>query len=110
METLCGLFDKRRQWYYEKRKVLYTEVQRVKVIIEDVEWYRMQAPRIGGVKLHVLLTEELGHEFVGGRDFFLELLRRHHLMLPKKKPRHTTDSSHVYFKYPNLTVESMVQK
>ena len=25
-------------------------------------------------------------------------------MLPKKKPRHTTDSSHVYFKYPNLTV------
>jgi hypothetical protein len=24
VETLCGLFDKRRQWYYEKRKVLYT--------------------------------------------------------------------------------------
>ena len=104
METLCGLFDKRRQWYYEKRKVLYTEVQRVKVIIEYVEWYRMQAPRLGGVKLHVLLTEELGRVFVGGRDSFLELLRRRHLLLPKKKPRHTTDSNHVYFKYPNLTV------
>ena len=36
MGTLCGLFDKRRQWYYEKRKVLYTEVQRVRVIIEYV--------------------------------------------------------------------------
>ena len=103
METLCGLFDKRRQWYYEKRRVLYTELQRIKVIIWHVEWYRMQAPRLGGVKLHVLLTEELGRGFVGGRDSFLELLRRHHLMLPKKKPRHTTDSRHVYFKYPNLT-------
>ena len=104
MGTLCGLFDKRRQWYYEKRKVLYTEVQRVKVIVEYVEWYRMQAPRLGGVKLHVLLTEELGRKFIGGRDSFLELLRQRHLLLPKKKPRHTTDSNHVYFKYPNLTV------
>ena len=60
MEVLCGLIDKRRQWYYEKRKVLYTEVQRVKVIVSHVEWYRVQAPRLGGVKLHVLLTEELG--------------------------------------------------
>ena len=64
----------------------------------------MQAPRLGGVKLHVLLMEELGQEFVGGRDSFLDLLRCRHLMLPKKKPRHTTDSNHVYFKYPNLTV------
>lgn len=109
METLCGLFDKRRQWYYEKRKVLYTEVQRVKVLVQYVEWYRMQAPRLGGVKLHVLLTEELGREFVGGRDSFLELLRRRHLMLPKKKPRHTTDSNHLYFKYPNLTLTLVPQ-
>jgi transposase InsO family protein len=64
----------------------------------------MQAPRLGGVKLHVLLTEELGSEFVGGRDSFLDLLRRYGLLLPKKKPRHTTDSNHIYFKYPNLAV------
>ena len=87
--------------------MLYTEVQRVKVIIEYVEWYRIQAPRLGGVKLHVLLTEELGREFVGGRDSFLELLRRHKLLFPKKKTRHTTYSNHVYFKYPNMTSNSV---
>lgn len=37
-----------------------------------------------------------------GRDKFLYLLRRHHLILPPRKPKHTTNSNHIYFKYPNL--------
>lgn len=60
--------------------------------------------RLGGVKLHVLLTEELGRDLVRGRDSFLEFLRRNGRMLPGKKPRRTTDSRHGHFRYPNLTL------
>jgi transposase InsO family protein len=64
----------------------------------------MMDSQMGGVKLHVLLTEDLGRDIVRGRDSFLKFLRRKGLMIPKKKPRHTTDSNHIYFKYPNLTI------
>lgn len=104
METLCGLFDKKRQWYYVKVKFIYTEHQREKLLLSYVEYYRMMDSQMGGVKLHVLLTEDLGRDIVRGRDSFLNFLRRKGLMLPKKKPRHTTDSNHIYFKYPNLTI------
>ena len=104
METLCGLFDKRRQYYYIKVKRIYTDQQREKLMLAYVDYYRLMAPRIGGVKLHVLLEADLGRDVVRGRDSFLDFLSRNGRMLPKKKPRHTTDSNHVYFKYPNLTV------
>jgi transposase InsO family protein len=104
VETLCGLFDKKRQWYYVKVKVVYTEHQREKLLLSYVDYYRMMDSQMGGVKLHVLLTEDLGRDIVRGRDSFLKFLRRKGLMIPKKKPRHTTDSNHIYFKYPNLTI------
>ena len=107
METLCGLFDKKRQWYYVKVKVVYTEHQREKLLLSYVDYYRMMDSQMGGVKLHVLLTEDLGRDIVRGRDSFLKFLRRKGLMIPKKKPRHTTDSNHIYFKYPNLTIGLM---
>ncbi len=37
-----------------------------------------------------------------GRDSFLELLRRNHLMLPPRKTRCTTNSNHRYHKWKNL--------
>ena len=104
MKTLCGLFDKKRQYYYIKTKRIYTEQQREKLILSYVDYYRLQAPRIGGVKLHMLLEADLGKDVVRGRDSFLDFLSHNGRMLPKKKPRHTTDSNHIYFKYPNLTV------
>ena len=109
MDTLCGLFDKKRQWYYVKVKHIYTERQREKLLLTYVDYYRSYAPRVGGVKLHVLLTGDLGRDIVRGRDSFLKFLGRKGLMLPKKKPRRTTDSNHLYFKYPNLTVDLVAE-
>jgi len=37
-----------------------------------------------------------------GRDSFFTLPRRHGLMLPPPKPRHTTNSNHRYHKWKNL--------
>ena len=71
METLCGLFDKKRQWYYAKSVRAYTEGQRRQLLLSYTDYYRSMDSRLGGVKLHVLLTEELGRDLVRGRDSFL---------------------------------------
>ena len=49
-----------------------------------------------------MLTELYGRELIPGRDSFFTLLRRHQLMLPPRKARHTTNSNHRYHKWKNL--------
>ena len=48
-----------------------------------------------------MLIAMYGRDFVPGRDSFFNLLRRKALMLPKPKPRHTTNSNHRYHKWKN---------
>ncbi len=102
LDTLCGLFGKTRQAYYKKRKILLTKSQIRSVLLEAIFYYRSVAPQIGGVKLYFELSCLYGHEVTGGRDAFLNFLRAEKLMLPAQKPRHTTNSNHLYRKHPNL--------
>ena len=64
--------------------------------------YRGLCPRIGGVKLYLLLASDLGKEVTHGRDAFLKFYAEKNFRLPRNKPIHTTNSNHVYRKYPNL--------
>jgi putative transposase len=109
METLCGLFGKKRQWYYANRGRVVSERQRRKLLTVSVEYYRWLWPRLGGVKLHLILREELGGDITGGRDSFLSFLSREGLMLPRLKRRRTTDSNHPYRRYPNLVKDIDIQ-
>lgn len=102
MEVLCGLFGKTRQGYYDKRQNVCSEVQRCKVILDLVAYYRSRDPRLGGVKLYHLVVAIVGKEVARGRGSFLKLLSDNRLMLPRNKPRYTTDSRHTLRKYPNL--------
>ena len=102
VETLCSLFGKRRQWYYEKKGLVVSESQREKLLTGHVDYYRGLCPRIGGVKLYRLISIDLGKEITRGRDSFLRFYREKNFRLPRNKPIHTTDSSHLYRKYPNL--------
>ena len=102
METLCSLFGKRRQWYYKKSTFVVSENQRAKLMIDMIEYYRGLCPRIGGAKLYVLLSNDLGKEITRGRDSFLRFYSEKNFRLPRSKPIHTTNSNHVYRKYPNL--------
>lgn len=75
------------------------------LIVERVRDYRRENPRLGSVKLWMILKrlfDETG--CFPGRDAFIELLRRHGLMVKIRKRKHyvTTDSGHNYRKYPNL--------
>ncbi len=102
LDTLCGLFGKTRQAYYKKKKTQLTRLQIRTVLLEAINYYRSQAPNMGGVKLHVELSAIYGRQVTGGRDAFLAFLRSEHLMLPARKPRRTTHSDHLFRKYPNL--------
>ena len=102
VETLCGLFGKKRQWFYANRSRVISERQRRKLLMDNVAYYRWLWPRLGGVKLHVILKEELGEDITCGRDAFLRFLSENGLSLPPVKRRRTTDSAHPYRKYANL--------
>lgn len=102
MATLCGLFGKKRQWYYANMKNEVSERQRVKLLCDMMGYYRQCCPRIGGYKLFHLLEEDLGHPVTRGRDSFLRIYESKGFKLKPNKRRRTTDSNHVYKKYPNL--------
>ena len=78
------------------------EVEHERKVVEAVKEIRKEDPGIGGYKLWLMLIALFGRDFVSGRDRFFAILRRKGLMLPKPKPRHTTNSNHRYHKWKNL--------
>lgn len=100
--TLCGLFGKKRQWYYKSADRVISEKQRIKLLTDMMQYYRSLCPRIGGVKLFHILSNEIGIEVTHGRDSFLKVYEAQGFKLKPNKRRRTTDSNHIYKKYPNL--------
>ena len=99
---VCRLFGHCRQAFYQSKADIEGEVARERKIVEAVMEIREEDPGIGGYKLWLMLANLFGRDFVPGRDRFFTLLRRKGLMLPKPKPRHTTNSNHRYHKWKNL--------
>ena len=79
-----------------------SERQRVKLLADMIGYYRLCCPRIGGFKLFHLLEKNLGHAVTLGRDSFLKVYESKGFKLNPNKRRRTTDSNHVYKRYPNL--------
>ena len=102
METLCGLFGKSKQAYYKHKRKSFSELEVEKEILLLVRYYRSEMPLIGGLKLYWLVRSVFGGTLGMGRDKFLRLLHQHKLIIPPRKSHHTTNSNHMYFKYPNL--------
>ena len=99
---VCRLFGHCRQAFYQSRADIEKEKGHEHKAIEAVREIRQEDPGIGGYKLWLMLIDMFGRAIVPGRDRFFVLLRRKGLMLPKPKPRHTTNSNHRYHKYKNL--------
>ena len=108
METLCGLFGKSKQAYYKHKRKSFSELEIEREVLSIVATYRAEMPLIGGLKLYYLTRSVLGDALDMGRDKFLNLLHRHKLIIPPRKSHHTTNSNHIYFKYPNLVKELVV--
>jgi putative transposase len=102
---LCGLFGKTRQAYYDQSRRNSDEELHEDFIINRVRSIRQELEDIGGTQLHRMLKEELHlHKITMGRDRFYDLLRKHNLLIKRKK-RYTvtTNSHHPYYKWPDLT-------
>ena len=98
----CRLLGHCRQAFYQSKTDIEKEAERERRVLASVSAIRSEDPRIGGYKLWLMLVGMHGREHVPGRDCFFALLRRKGLMLPKPKPRHTTNSNHRYHKWKNL--------
>ena len=96
------LFGRCRQAFYQSKADIAREVEHEKKVVEAVREIRDEDPGIGCYKLWLMLIAMFGRDFVPGRDRFFVLLRRKGLILPKPKPRHTTNSNHRYHKWKNL--------
>ncbi len=91
-----------RQAFYQSKADIETELEHEKNVVAAVREIRDEDPGIGCYKLWLMLIAMFGRDFVPGRDRFFVILRRRGLMLPRPKPRHTTNSNHRYHKWKNL--------
>jgi transposase InsO family protein len=97
---LCELFGKSKQGYYKKDRQLYKKQSEQTIVLQAVLQIRKRMPRIGVRKLVVKLLEK-GIKI--GRDALFELMDHHHLLVRRKRRSvRTTNSFHMFRKYPNL--------
>lgn len=106
MQTLCGLFGKSRQAWYEAQKRETNEDLQGAILLAEVKRLRIDLPSIGVDVLHYQLTDfREEHGIKIGRDKLANLLIDSGLLIVRKGRRaKTTWSHHRYFKYPNLTL------
>lgn len=93
-----------RQNYYKERRRRGRRQVDEELVVELVQRERRLQPQVGGRKLRWLLREELTEAEVWiGRDRFFELLRRHGLLLERRRRKAvTTDSRHGFRVYRNV--------
>ena len=93
-----------RQNYYHQRRVRERAQVEEGLVLELVRQERSRQPRLGGRKLWWLIQGELrAAEVVLGRDRFFAVLRRHELLIVRRRSGcRTTQSGHGFRVYVNL--------
>ncbi|WP_460980093.1 IS3 family transposase, partial [Spirosoma knui] len=111
MQTLCELFGKSRQAWYDEQKRQDKEDLQAALMLSEVRQLRLNLPSIGVDVLHYQLTDfRQQHGIKMGRDKLANLLRNNGLLIVKRSRRvKTTWSHHHYFKYPNLIIGKQVK-
>lgn len=104
---LCRLLGVSKQAYH-KQKGAAAAKRAVKesFALEYIHQVRKIDPGIGGTKLWYMYQREFPEKVHVGRDWFEDIVYRHHLKVRNKmrKPR-TTDSTHGLPLYPNLVYD-----
>jgi len=101
LESICLLFGKSRQAYYQSEKYQYKEAAEECIIVDLVSEYRKDMGRIGGRKLWFLLNQRLPQGI--GRDRLFYILDKYNLKVHKRhRTTRTTWSESWLHRYPNL--------
>lgn len=109
---LCKLFGKSRQAFYKKERYLSDVEQTELIVLELVAQVRRELPGLGGHKLYKCIYRPLRtHQISMGRDKLFTLLRNHDLLINRKLrgPR-TTQSNHMFWKYPDLAKDIEISR
>ena len=111
MNTMCELFGKSRQAYYQRIKYVYKDEVKSEILLQMIEKKRKLMARIGGRKLLHLIQPDLPEELYLGRDSFFDFLREKGLLIRKRRNGvRTTYSNHWLRKYPNLIKDFIPEK
>ena len=107
MGTLCALFGKTRQAFYDYSDRQQCKGLRDTLVLKLVIAIRETLPCTGTDKLYYMLTTPFAeHGIKLGRDGLNELLDRHGMLIRRRRHKiRTTNSDHPYKKYPNLIRE-----
>ena len=106
IDSLCRLFGKSRQAYYEQTKYVCQKNTRDDLILSLVGNVRKDFPHMGSRKLLLFLAPKFERMGISiGRDAFIDLLYQNRLLVHRPRNRRkTTFSKHWMHKYPNLII------
>jgi hypothetical protein len=101
-----------RQAYYQATWREEKVINEQELIIQEVKRIRKDLPRVGTDKLYFLLADFFNENNIKmGRDKLYALLRVHNLLIKRSKRRAiTTNSTHPFYKYPNLVKDFTPKK
>lgn len=104
VDTLCELFGKTRQAYYQKMNYEYSECVSESIVLDKISDIRRDMPKAGGRKLWYTINESLPEGLRIGRDALFDLMDRngHGLKVRARRRTRTTFSSGWMRKWPNL--------
>ena len=107
VDRLCRAAGMSRANYYKQRVVRQRQAVDEQLVVALVQRERMRQPMLGGRKLRHMLMPELRLAGVSiGRDLLFNVLKRHDLLIPRRRrSARTTDSRHGFRSYPNLARE-----
>ncbi len=107
IDTCCSLLGYSRQAYYQGNKHHEKRALQEDILIQRVLAERKIQKRLGTRKLYFKLKGFMQeHKMDVGRDIFFSILRRHGLLIRRRKVKiFTTNSRHWFKRYPNLIRE-----
>ena len=97
------LLGKSKQAYHQHKKRTTIRDEKEEIVCQLVREIRYLMPRIGTRKLYHMIKPKLEQKGIKiGRDSLFNILRKHFLLVPKRrKYQITTQSKHNFFKHPN---------
>jgi len=112
VKSLCEELGMSRQNYYKKRKSRDRKRINEKLLVELVRRERRRHPRMGTRKLLRLVSPYLPHlGFSLGRDRLFEVLRRHGLLIRRRRRGvRTTNSRHHFQIHSNLVKDEVLNR
>ena len=110
MSRACRWLRRSRNAYYKQKKIEAVGRLEDNVVKELVLEHREPMPRLGGRKLHALISPSLKAMNIPlGRDRFFQWLKEQDMLVqPKKRYTVTTQSRHRFHKHQNLIKDQAI--